>query len=88
MAGVSPLVRSATLFGYAELADSLGLDTDALLARVSLSRALLEDPDCMIPVDRVRFLLEQSSRAPGADNFGLRLGTRGGAWPIWASSGS
>lgn len=76
MSGVSPLVRSATLFGYAELADSLGLDTDGLLARVSLSRALLEDPDHLIPVDRVRFLLELSSRAPGADNFGLRLGMR------------
>lgn len=76
MSGVSPLVRSATLFGYADLSDALGLDTDALLARVSLTRALLEDPDYLIPVDRVRFLLELSARAPGAENFGLRLGMR------------
>ncbi|MFO1329050.1 MAG: AraC family transcriptional regulator [Rubrivivax sp.] len=76
MSGVSPVVRSGTLFGYAELSDSLGLNTDALLARVSLSRTLLEDPDYLIPVDRVRFLLELTSQSPGADHFGLRLGAR------------
>lgn len=76
MSGVSPVVRSGTLFGYADLSDSLGLDTDALLARVSLTRALLDNPDVLIPVDRVRFLLELTARAPGADNFGLRLGAR------------
>lgn len=76
MSGVSPLVRSATLFGYTDLSDALGLDTDALLKRVALNRALLEDPDYLIPVDRVRFLLELTSRAQGADSFGLRLGAR------------
>ncbi len=76
MSGVSPLVRSGTLFGYADLSDAMGLDTDALLRRVALSRTLLEDPDYLIPVDRVRFLLELTSRAPGAESFGLRLGAR------------
>lgn len=76
MPGISPVVRSATLFGYPDLSDGLGLDTDALLARVELTRALLADPDFLIPVDRVRFLLELTSQAPGADNFGLRLGAR------------
>lgn len=76
MSGVSPLVRSATLFGYADLSDALGLDTDALLARVALNRVLLEDPDYLIPVDRVRFLLELTSCSAGADSFGLRLGAR------------
>lgn len=76
MSGVSPVVRSATLFGYANLSDALGLDTDALLGRVGLSRALLDDPDYLVPVDRVRFLLELTSQAPGAENFGLRLGAR------------
>ena len=71
-----PLLRSGTLFGYADLSDTLGLDTDALLAQVELSRALLEDPDVLIPVDRVRALLEATSRLPGAENFGLRLGAR------------
>ncbi len=76
MSGVSPLVRTATLFGYAELSDALGLDTNAMLARISLDRIRLEDPDYLVPVDRVRHLLEVTSRAPGAENFGLRLGAR------------
>ena len=54
----------------------LGLDTDALLARVGLNRELLQDPDYPVPVDRVRALLEATSRMPGAESFGLRLGAR------------
>ncbi len=76
MSGISLLIRSATLFGYAELADSLGLDTDALLAQARLNRELLQDPDYPVAVDRVRALLEATSRAPGAESFGLRLGAR------------
>lgn len=72
----SPLARSATLFGYADLSDALGLPTDGLLRQVGLDRSLLEDPDYLVPVDRVRYLLELTSRAPGAENFGLRLGAR------------
>lgn len=71
-----PLVRSGTLFGYADLSDALGLDTDGLLAQVELTRTLLEDPEVLIPVDRVRSLLETTSRLSGAENFGLRLGAR------------
>ncbi len=73
---VSPVLRSATLFGYAELSDTMGLDTDGLLRKVSLERAVLDNPDHFIPVDRVRHLLELTSREPGAENFGLRLGAR------------
>ncbi len=76
MSGFSPLIRSATLFGYADLADALGLETDAPLARVELNRALLHDPDFPVPLDRVRALLEATSRMPGAESFGLRLGAR------------
>ena len=76
MSGVSPLVRTTTLFGYADLSDALGLDTDALLSQVALNRALLEDPDYLVPIDRVRFLLETTSQAPAAASFGLRLGAR------------
>ncbi len=76
MSGISLLIRSATLFGYADLADALGLDTDALLAQARLNRELLQDPDYPVPVDRVRALLEATSRMPGAESFGLRLGAR------------
>ena len=76
MSGNSLLIRSTTLFGYADLGDALGLDTDALLARVGLNRELLQDPGYPVPVDRVRALLEATSRVPGAESFGLRLGAR------------
>ena len=62
------------MFGYAELADSLRLPTDALLARVGLDRKLLQDPDHLVPVDRARALLDATSQQPGAESFGLRLG--------------
>ena len=74
--GLSPLVRSGTLFGFADLSDALGLATNTLLARVGLNRSVLEDPDYLLPVDRARSLLEVTSQAPGAENFGLRLGAR------------
>ena len=76
MSGVTPLARTATLFGYADLSDALGLDTDALLARVSLNRSLLDEPNYLVPVDSVRQLLEMTARAPNAESFGLRLGAR------------
>lgn len=76
MSGISPLVRVTTLFGFADLSDNLGLDTDALLARAALNRTLLADPDYLLPVDQVRSLLEFTSTLPGAESFGLRLGTR------------
>lgn len=76
MSGITPIIRTTTLFGYAELADSLGLDTDALLAQVGLNRVLLEDPDYPVTVDRVRALLECSAQTSGTESFGLRLGER------------
>ncbi len=76
MSGISPLVRVTTLFGFADLSDSLGLDTDALLARAALTRSRLADPDYLLPVDQVRGLLEFTATRPGAESFGLRLGTR------------
>lgn len=76
MSGISPLVRSGTLFGYADLSDALGLNTKALLARVGLNRNLLEDPDYLLPVDRARALLEMTAQLPGAESFGLRMGAR------------
>lgn len=76
MPGFPPINRSSTLFGYADLADALKLDTDALLAGADLTRELLQDPDYPVPIDRVRALLEASARQPGAECFGLQLGAR------------
>ena len=74
MLGISPLTHTSTLFGYAELADSLGLNSDALMAQVGLTRSLLQDPNYPVAVYKVRALLESSAQASKLENFGLRLG--------------
>lgn len=66
-------IRSATLTGYAEVAEAVGLDADAMLASVGLSPAALRDPDGMIPADAVGRLLERSARDAGVEDFGLRM---------------
>ena len=76
MAKLSQLVRSATLFGYADLALSLGLDPATLLRQVGLSRRVLDDPEAAIPVERVHELLELSAKASATEDFGLRLAAR------------
>lgn len=68
-----PLIRSATLTGYVELAESVGLDPYRLMREAGLSRSCLRDPDTKIPVIAVRRLLEASAQAAGVDDFGLRL---------------
>ncbi len=70
------LVRSASLTNYLEVARSVGLDPNAMLASVGLSRRCLQNPDFKIPEDAVRQLLEVSAAAAGIDDFGLRLAER------------
>ncbi len=73
MSGISRLVRSATLYGYPELAASLGLNAHTMLRQVGLSPQVLLSADTPIPVDRVRQLLELSAQTCGKEDFGLRL---------------
>lgn len=76
MAGNSLVIRSATLYGYAALAESVGLDVKRMLETVGLTVAVLSAPDRPIPFDAARALLELSARESGVDDFGLRLGSR------------
>lgn len=71
-----PVVRSASLSGYAELAWSLGLDASAMLRRAGLQPRSLSDPETPISTQAVRRLLEDSARASGAEDFGLCLAAR------------
>lgn len=73
MATYFPVVRSASLNGYTELALSLGLDAPAMLRRVGLHPRLLADPETLISTQAVRQLLQASADATGLDDFGLRL---------------
>ena len=53
-----PVVRSASLSGYVELAQSLGLDAPALLRRAGLQPRSLSDPETPIRTQAVRRLLD------------------------------
>lgn len=74
MSGISRLIRSATLYGYKELAQSLGLNTPALLQQVGLSSLVFDAPDHPIRLDAACALLELGAQQSGLENFGLRLG--------------
>ena len=68
-----PVIRSASLSGYVELAQSLGLNPQALMRKAGLSPRCLDDPETPISVVAVRELLEASAKAANAEDFGLQL---------------
>jgi AraC-like DNA-binding protein len=73
-----PLVRSAAIAGYAEVARRLGLDPERLVRQVGLRMRSLAMPDAQIPAFRIYRLLELSAASAGIDDFGLRLAGRRG----------
>jgi hypothetical protein len=73
MARPLPVIRSASLNGYLELAQALGLNAPAMMAQAGLSLRCLDDPETPISVLAVRQLLESSARAAGVEDFGLQL---------------
>jgi AraC-like DNA-binding protein len=68
-----PMIRSASLTGYVELARHVGLNPDAMLRQVGLNPRHLADPDLPISTMAVRELFEASAAASGTEDFGLRL---------------
>ena len=67
------LVRYATLICYPELARSLGLDPERLLAAEGLDAAELADQDRWVAAAPVGRLLERSATESGREDFGVRL---------------
>lgn len=67
------LVRAAVLTNFLDVARELGLDANALLRSVGLSRALLGDPEQRIPAEAALTLLERAAEAGNCLNFGLRM---------------
>ena len=61
-----PVIRSASLNGYVELATSLGLHPMAMMRKAGLSPRCLEDPETPISVVAVRQLLEGDGGPGGA----------------------
>jgi AraC-like DNA-binding protein len=76
MPAVAQVVRSASLRGYVELAESLGLNAHAMLRRAGLVPRALDDPETPLSVSAVRQLLESSAQEAGVDDFGLRLASQ------------
>ncbi|HKN41767.1 MAG TPA: AraC family transcriptional regulator ligand-binding domain-containing protein, partial [Sphingomicrobium sp.] len=67
------LVRAAALTGYFAVAEEFRLDTIPLLRRSGLTRAMLENPEQVVPARPVIRLLEDSAAASGCLTFGLRM---------------
>ncbi|WP_342912528.1 AraC family transcriptional regulator [Cupriavidus oxalaticus] len=68
-----PMIRSASLTGYADLASHVGLDPSGMLRKAGLSARALADPDAPISATAVRQLLERSAAVAKVEDFGLRL---------------
>jgi AraC-like DNA-binding protein len=66
-------VRAATLKHYIEVARNLGLNPTEMLRSVSLTPAMLSDPEFMLPVDAALTLLERSAEHSSCQAFGLRM---------------
>jgi AraC-like DNA-binding protein len=71
-----PVVRSASLAGYLDLAQTVGLDAQTMLRHAGLSTRSLEDPETPLSTASVRALLEDSARTSGVEDFGLRMASR------------
>jgi AraC-like DNA-binding protein len=65
------LVRAACLTHYAEVARDSGLNPLRMLLDVQLGPHVLDEPDLMIPVDKVGRLLQDSASQSGNESFGL-----------------
>jgi AraC-like DNA-binding protein len=76
MSGLSRLIRSATLYGYVDLARESGLDPLQQLRRVGLSALALQESDQLVRLDAALSLLENASQDCGMEDFGLRLAAR------------
>lgn len=66
-------VRSAALTGLPAEVASLGGDLDALLADVGLSRAALDDGDCLIGIEQLTRLLHEAAVRLRCPDLGLRV---------------
>ncbi|CAM5784770.1 AraC family transcriptional regulator [Rhizobacter fulvus] len=69
----SPLVRAASLKNYPEIAAACGLDAPRMMADFAISASVFDEPDLMVPADRVSQLLEASATRSGVESFGLRM---------------
>ncbi len=70
---MTSLVRAACLTNYDEVARASGLNSARMLFDAGLSPSVLNEPDLMIPVDKVGRLLQASALQSGNEAFGLSM---------------
>lgn len=66
-------IRARAMTGLQPLVHALGGDVVALMDKFNLDAALLEQPDAVLPLDRLSALMEDAALALNCPDFGLRL---------------
>ncbi|MFV0459220.1 MAG: AraC family transcriptional regulator [Actinomycetales bacterium] len=69
-------MRAATLHGYVEVAESLGLDPGTQLAEAGLDPGVLAYPDRWVSAAAIARLLHNSATSAATPDFALRLSAR------------
>jgi AraC-like DNA-binding protein len=67
------LIRAASLTAFPEVARSLGLQPESLLAEAGIDRRALDDPEMRISAPAVGRLLELAAQQSNVETFGLRM---------------
>jgi len=70
---MNELIRSACLTAFSEVARSVGLQPEALLAEVGIDRRALSDPEMRISVRAFRQMLELAAQRSKVETFGLQI---------------
>lgn len=76
------LIRSASLTGFADLAQSAGLDPLAMMRKAGLPRRCLDDTETLIGMEAVCRLLDHCAKAADMESFGLRMASRRRIWEL------
>jgi AraC-like DNA-binding protein len=82
MAPMPHLIRSASLTGFTDLAQSAGLDPVAMMRKAGLPRRCLDDSETLIGMEAVCRLLDHCAKAAEMEAFGLRLASRRHIWEL------
>ncbi|CAM4311536.1 AraC family transcriptional regulator ligand-binding domain-containing protein [Comamonas aquatilis] len=78
----SHLIRSASLTGFTDLAQSAGIDPFSMMHKAGLPRRCLDDNETLIGMEAVCRLLDQCAQASEMEAFGLRLASRRHIWEL------
>lgn len=70
---MGPMIRAASLRGFADLVDDLGGDPASLVARFGIDPRALGDDDALIPITAHDLMLDAAAHELGCPDLGLRL---------------